>query len=121
MPVPASPSLLRNRTRGVVLARRVYQPVGAWEWALGLLVRPPLLPGEALWLNPCGGIHTWGMRYPIDVVFLDADHIVLKVARAVKPWRLVFAPRGTRSVLELPAANHLEARPGDQLAFEVDE
>jgi uncharacterized membrane protein (UPF0127 family) len=86
---------------------------------MGLLVRPPLRMGEALWLNPCGGIHTWAMRYPIDVLFLDAELRVVKVARGVWPWRMVLSARGTRSVVELRAAGELDARPGDQLVFQA--
>ncbi len=116
---PASP-VLYNRTRDRVVARAVSRPRGTLEWALGLLVRPPLRPGEALWLSPCGGIHTWAMRYPIDVLFLDEGLRVRGVSLAVKPWRLCFAPRGTRSVVELPAGTARGVEPGDQLSLEPD-
>lgn len=108
--------MLHNRTRGTLVAREVLQPRGAREWALGLLVRPPLQPGQALWLNPCGGVHTWGMRYAIDVLFLDPELTVLRVVRDVRPWRLVFAPRRTRSVLELPAGGAASVQAGDRLS-----
>lgn len=54
----------------------------------GLLARPRLAPGQALLLKPCNMVHTLGMRYPIDVVFLARDGRVLDVASAVAPWRM---------------------------------
>jgi uncharacterized protein len=74
---------------------------------------------EGLWLDPCGGIHTWGMRYAIDVLFLDREMRVLRVARNVRPWRMVFAPRGTRSVVELPASTAANVEQGDRLVVDV--
>jgi uncharacterized protein len=88
---------------GKVLAERLERPRGALPRLLGLLVRTPLAADEALWLDPCGGIHTWGLRQAIDVLFLDREQRVLRAGRDIRPWRLVFAPRGTSSVIELPA------------------
>jgi uncharacterized membrane protein (UPF0127 family) len=114
MPASPSASVLWNQTRRQVLAARLYSPRGFWGRGLGLLARPPLRPGEALWLNPCGSIHTWGMRYAIDVVFVDRDLQVLRVARGLRPWRIGWAPGGVRSAIEFPAgAARVEA--GDRL------
>lgn len=106
---------LHNASRGAMLARRLYCPRRFWARNLGLLARPPLREGEALWLDPCGGIHTWGVRYPIDVLFLDRQHCILAVARQVRPWRVVLAPPGTRSVVELPGGGAAGAEAGDRL------
>lgn len=70
--------------------------------ALGLLVGAPLQPGEGLLISPCSSIHTLGMRYPIDVVFLDRDGCVMRVYRSVQAGRLRFG-LGARGVLELCA------------------
>jgi uncharacterized membrane protein (UPF0127 family) len=69
-----------------------------------------------LLLAPAGAIHTCGMRFAIDAVFLDAELRVVRVVRALAPWRFA-AARGARAVLELPAgeADGLEA--GDRLAL----
>ena len=69
---------------------------------LGLLALPPLRAGEGVWLSPAASIHTWGMRYPISVFFVDAEGQVLRVLPRVPPWRVALAPRGTRAVAELP-------------------
>ena len=66
----------------------------------GLLGRNELPAGEGIWLRPCGSVHTAFMRFAIDVVFLDRELHVLRVAADVKPWRAV-AQRGARAVLEL--------------------
>ena len=71
-----------------------------WTRALGLLVGKPLDPTEGLLISPCSSIHTMGMRYPIDVVFVDREARVLRVCAAVGMGRMRFA-RGARAVLEL--------------------
>jgi uncharacterized membrane protein (UPF0127 family) len=70
--------------------------------ALGLLVGKPLAAEEGLLISPCASIHTFGMRYPIDVVFLDRQGNVLRVCDDVRASRLRWA-RGARGALELRA------------------
>jgi uncharacterized protein len=67
----------------------------------GLLGRATLPSGEGILLRPAASVHTFFMRFPIDVVFLDAHDVVLKVI-TLQPWR-VAGCRGGRSVVELPA------------------
>ncbi len=86
---------------GKVLCPRVVRPRGFWQRHLGLLARAPLAQGEGLWLQPCGSVHTWGVRQRIDLLFLDPEHRVLRWVADVPPWRVVTAPRGTASVVEL--------------------
>jgi uncharacterized protein len=81
-------------------ALRVRIAAGFVSRALGLLVGAPLDPQEGLLIAPCASIHTIGMRYPIDVVFLDRAGCVLRVCAAVRAGRMRFA-RGARGVLEL--------------------
>jgi uncharacterized membrane protein (UPF0127 family) len=68
----------------------------------GLLGRRELPRGQGLLLRPSPSIHTWGMRFPIDAVFLTADLEVLCVREAMPAWRMA-TRRGARAVLELPA------------------
>jgi uncharacterized protein len=74
----------------------------------GLLGRKGLDAGEGLLLRPAPSIHTFFMRFPIDVVFVARDGEVVKVVPALKPWRTAGA-RGARSALEL-AAGEAERR-----------
>ncbi len=84
----------------------------------GLLGRDALAPTAGLLLRPAAAIHTCGMRFAIDVVFLSRERRVLRVAAEVPAWRLV-TQRGARSVLELPAgtAAQLGLCPGDVLTW----
>ena len=75
---------------------------GFLQRARGLLLRPPLRTDEALLLPGCASVHTFGMRYAIDVVFLDPLGRVLRVARGLRPWRVASEP-GAAAVLELRA------------------
>jgi uncharacterized membrane protein (UPF0127 family) len=70
--------------------------------ALGLLVGAPLAPEEALLIAPCSSIHTFGMRYPIDVAFIDADARIVRVCPRVPASRVRFA-FGAHAVLEMHA------------------
>jgi uncharacterized protein len=74
----------------------------------GLLGRSDLPQGEGVLLRPAGSIHTFFMRFPIDVVFLNEEHVVVKVVHRLQPWRAA-GVKGARSVLEL-AAGEAEAR-----------
>jgi uncharacterized membrane protein (UPF0127 family) len=68
----------------------------------GLLGRKSLAEGEGILILPAPSIHTFFMRFPIDVVFLSKEGEVLKVAENVRPWR-ARSCRGAHSVLELSA------------------
>jgi uncharacterized membrane protein (UPF0127 family) len=70
---------------------------------IGLLNRRGLRDEEGLLLQPGGSIHTFAMRFPIDVLFLDEQGRVLLYHPSLKPWRVAFAPPRTRYVLELAA------------------
>jgi uncharacterized membrane protein (UPF0127 family) len=100
-----------------VRAYRASSPVARF---FGLLGRRPLATDEALWLSPCNSVHTLGMRYAIDVVYLDAADRVLEVRSALAPSRLS-AARRARSVIELPAlaARRLGLAPGAQVTMEA--
>ncbi len=82
----------------------------------GLLGRG-LSRGEGLILTPCDQIHTFGMKYPIDVVYLDSAGLVLEVEAAVPEGKACRRVKGARSVLELFAgeAERLEITKGDVL------
>lgn len=109
-----------NATRGTTLSSRAQLAHSFWSRLLGLLFRPPLRSGEALVIEPCASIHTLGMRYPIDVVFLDRRGKVLGLCEGLRPNRLYAGARGARQTIELPlgAIGVSGTRRGDMLRIE---
>jgi len=97
---------------------RIVHSLAARWWALS---GERSLPSRAgLLLSPARGIHTLGMRFAIDVVFLSRQMRVLGLVSRVPPWRVLLAPRGTGRVLEL-AAGQIAAtalKPGTYLVVE---
>lgn len=87
-----------------------------FERMRGLLFRSKLKPMQALWIEPCPSIHTIGMKYAIDVVFLDKNGIVLKVINNIAPMRMA-ACKNAMVSLELLAgdAEKAQIRMGMQL------
>lgn len=69
---------------------------------MGLLAGQRLGDSEGLWINPCMAVHTIGMRFPIDVVFLDRHQAVIRVVANLPPYRFAICWRAS-SVVELPA------------------
>lgn len=76
----------------------------------GLLGRPPLAAAEALLLTPCAGVHTFGMRYPLDIVFLGRRGEVLGWRENLPPWR-ASQHRGAYHTLELRAGGLRDLQP----------
>jgi len=87
---------------GSVVCERCLVAATALSRLKGLLGRSGLEPGEGLLLRPASSIHTFFMRFPIDVVFLDRELEVRKVVPELGPWRFA-GSRGAKSALELPA------------------
>jgi uncharacterized membrane protein (UPF0127 family) len=85
----------------------------------GLLKHDKLEPGAGLWIAPCEAVHSFGMRFAIDLIYLDRKKRVRKVRREMVPRRLS-ACLTAHSVLELPvgAIDASRTEPGDQLEFE---
>jgi uncharacterized membrane protein (UPF0127 family) len=111
----------RNVETGAIVASRVKVASRRLERAVGLLSRSHLEPGEGLWITPCRGVHTWFMRFSIDVLAMDANGVVVDAVPVLKPWRMRLPKPGEHSVLELPAGTLLSARTkvGDRLQIEA--
>jgi uncharacterized membrane protein (UPF0127 family) len=108
-----------NLTRLTLLARNVLVADQGATRRKGLLGRKLLAPDEGLWILPCEAIHTFGMKFPIDLIYLDHRHRAIKVCCDVPPWRLS-ACLAARSVLELAAGTirDSQTRPGDSLSLD---
>jgi uncharacterized membrane protein (UPF0127 family) len=90
-----------NLTKNAVLATNVEKADDLLSRGIGLLGRAGLGQGEALWLVPGKSIHTWFMRFAIDVLFLDKGLSVVKVMEDMRPWRVSPWVGEAHSVLEL--------------------
>jgi protein-S-isoprenylcysteine O-methyltransferase Ste14/uncharacterized membrane protein (UPF0127 family) len=104
----------------MVVAERLRPAHTHWTRLRGLLGTPPLASGEGLWIRPCRQVHMFGMRYAIDVVFLDDRLDVLHVVSELRPWAVSPKVPSATSVLELPAGTvaRLGLRPGTRLAID---
>ncbi|MBI3210112.1 MAG: DUF192 domain-containing protein [Candidatus Solibacter usitatus] len=85
----------------------------------GLLKHNSLAPGEGLWIVPCEAVHTFGMKFDIDVLYLSKERKVLKIRSRMGRRRISICLRA-HSVLELPAGmvDSTSTVVGDQLEFE---
>lgn len=100
-----------NTTKGKVVATKVEAALTPASRSKGLLGRESMEPGEALWIVqfpfarfvPCPTIHTFAMKFSIDVLFLDGGLAVSKVMEDMRPGRLSPWVPSARSILELPA------------------
>jgi uncharacterized protein len=114
-----------NHTRGSILCADVEEASGAMARGKGLMGRPALAPGAGMLIGagpliPMMWIHTFFMRFPIDLVFLDRAGRIVRIMPNVKPWRLTAPVFGAHSVLELEAgaAQRNSSRRGDQIQLE---
>ena len=113
------PFVVRNRNRGGVLAANVRLADTPRSRRTGLLKHEALEPGEGLWIFPTQAIHTFGMRFPIDVAFLDSFLHVKRIYRGLAPYRLTSFVWGAQSVLELRSGSLASTGTmvGDELQF----
>jgi len=116
------PLTIRNVTRGTVLARNVATADDAATRRKGLLSRTGLGVEDGLWIVPCESVHTFFMKFAIDLVYLDRSKRVKKVSRNVGPWRMS-ACLSAVSILELAPGtiDRSQTRRGDQLEFSSGE
>jgi len=108
-----------NRDRGTVLAEAADVADTSAKRRTGLLKHSGLDPGQGLWIAPCESVHSFGMKFAIDVVYLDRRKKVRKVRKNMVPFR-VSACLTAHSVLELPVGviETSRTQAGDQLEFE---
>ncbi len=106
-----------NVTKGTVLGGEIELADTPRSRARGLLGTHSLAPGEGMWLKPCRNVHTMGMRYPIDLAFLDHRFRVVRTVENLPPARISPLVWRARSVVELPAGRLRETgtEPGDIL------
>lgn len=101
-----------NQTRQTYLATELALANTHWTRLRGLLGlhADDFRNGSGLWIVPCHGVHTLGMGFAIDVVYLDLAMKVIDVQDSVRPWRFTPIRRSAASVLELPCRRAAETK-----------
>lgn len=107
---------LVNVTRGTTVAARIEAAFDPGSRNRGLLGRDGLPDGRVLVLAPCSSVHTFFMRFALDLLFVSRDGRVKKARRAVAPWRIALAP-GSFAVVEAApgTVDRSGTQPGDYL------
>jgi uncharacterized membrane protein (UPF0127 family) len=107
-----------NLTRDTVLATHMEVADSGPRRSKGLLGRNQLAPGEGMWIVPCESVHTFWMRFAIDLIYLDRKRRIRKLVSSVPPWRLSGCIRA-HSVMELPSGTirATQTQLGDALEF----
>jgi len=91
-----------NRNRESFLGFRVAR-ADTWRIRLkGLLGRSGLAPDDGLWLIPSHGMHTFGMRFAVDLIYLDSTNRVIHLVEHFRPFRISPIKRRCASILEMP-------------------
>ena len=114
--------IVRNTSRNSVVGETIEVAESASQKVKGLLGRECLEDGQGLLFKGAGSLHTMFMRFPIDIIYTDKNGKVTKVARAVRPFKLVGAPLRCYYAIELPvgAIEASRTQVGDRLSFDDD-
>jgi uncharacterized membrane protein (UPF0127 family) len=111
---------IQNARSGAFLGQRIQLADGWWRRARGLLGKAELPPGGGLLLVPCASVHTMGMRFPLDVAFLDGRGHIVETRPELSPGRFAVGGNHVHAALELPVGTlaATDTREGDPLILE---
>jgi uncharacterized protein len=118
MPSGRSDVYVYNRTKESFLALRVKVADTIWGRLIGLLGRRSLNPEAGVWIVPCNSIHTFGMLFSIDAVFLDKEFKVVGLRELLRPFSITRPHFRAESVIELPP--HTIFRSGTQIGDQLE-
>lgn len=109
-----------NKQKNTVLAENVIMADTILKRMKGLLGSREIKKGYALILNPCNSIHTFFMRFSIDVIFLNKNHQAIKIIHSIKPFRLSNIYLSSKLAIELPSGTieAAQTQKGDIICFE---
>ena len=98
---------LADRNTGKIIVPHLEIAATFWRRFWGLQFRASLAEGSGLLIVPCNSIHTFWMRFAIDVAFCDSSGVVLAVRENVRPWRATWPVPGAKMAVEFPANSSL--------------
>ncbi len=112
--------MVRNVTRGCVLGEEIRSADTFFLRLKGLIRTVGLATGDGLWISPCTGIHSFGMRFVFDALFLGPDRKVVGMYQRFRRNRMSRVFWDARGVLELPAGTieRTGTEVGDEIRFE---
>lgn len=111
--------VLRNQRTGAIIANHLLPALDSRSRRTGLLKHTSLEPGTAMLIAPTNAVHTFFMRFPIDIAFVAKAGRIVKISHNVRPWRIAVAWRGY-AVVEMAAGSfeRTDTKPADMLALE---
>jgi uncharacterized membrane protein (UPF0127 family) len=116
------PTKTINKTRNQVLSDNARLAHSYWQRMIGLMGKKTLAQGEALIIDPCSSVHTHWMRFAIDVIYVNKEHVVVGIDHSLVPWRIGKFYKRVQYVVELPAgtASATGTQVGDELNISLD-
>jgi len=120
MPLSGPAGYAFNRTRQSYLATQLSVADTHWSRFMGLMGKDSadFGGGQGLWIVPSRGVHTFAMRFPIDVIYLDGRKVIVHLEKQLKPWRMAPVRMSAASVIELP--EHTLENTGTAVGDEIE-
>ncbi len=108
---------LSHKTTGKVIVNSVTKARTILERMVGLLGKKEIPNDFTLWISPCKSIHTFFMKFPIDVLFVDKQLCIVSLFNSVPPGKIIFGGFKSHSVFEMKAnlLKQNQLKKGDQL------
>ncbi len=109
------PFRLVNITRAATIAECTRLADNPWSNFVGLIGKSGLPVGEAFLITPSSSIHTHFMRFPIDVLYVNKDDVIVGIDRNIKPWRFGHFYKRVKYVVEMAAGGAQNCQVGDKI------
>jgi len=107
---------IRHVKSEILLGREIKEAKSFRDRLVGLMFKNKMKEFDGLMITPCKSIHTFFMKFNIDVVFLDKKFLIVKILRDMKPWRVSGFYMNALHTLELPSGTLTgEVQEGDEL------
>jgi uncharacterized protein len=115
LPPKLPPIQIENRTRGITIVSTARIANTFWSSFRGLMLAPSLPDGTGLIIVPCSSIHTHFMRFPIDVLYVNKEDVIVGIDQNLRPWRIGRFYKKVHYVVELPVGGAEGCQVGDRL------